>query len=290
MSGISPRDVKRRIHSIKNTQKITRAMEMVSAAKMRRAQVSAQGGRPYALRGREVLLAALRQAEERDISLPLLMRPRAVKKIILVLITTDKGLAGGINTQVIHTFNQAVKEEQAAGHDVKVIAVGQKGINYLSRTTLPLLATFPLGDKVRILDVYPLARLLTDEYEQKKVDRVIFVYTEYVNTLKHLPRAAVLLPVTRETLPRGEGKLPAVTFEPTVETALEFLLPNFVRVQILHYLLESIASEHSARMVAMKNASESAADMVADLELDFNHLRQQNITRELSEIVSGANC
>lgn len=282
----STREIRRRIRSVKNLSQITRAMEMVSAAKMRKAQQRVLASRPYAERLRAVIgdLSALRIDSAEARAFPLLEQ-REVKQTAVILITPDKGLTGAMNTNVIRRASRYILTE--ASVPVEVIAAGKKGRDFMNRTRQNVVAEFTgLGDNVTLDDVRPIVEIALEDFISGKVDAVQVVYPKFVNTLTQTPEIVQILPIVR---PEGEGTYTDYIFEPDPETVLNALLPRFVEVQVYQALLESIASEHSARMVAMRNASQNAKDMVSDLSLTLNKARQSQITREVSEIAAGAN-
>jgi F-type H+-transporting ATPase subunit gamma len=282
----STREIRRRIRSVKNLSQITRAMEMVSAAKMRKAQQRVLASRPYAERLRAVIgdLSALRIDSAETRAFPLLEQ-REVAHTAVILITPDKGLTGAMNTNVIRRASRYILTE--ANVPVEVIAAGRKGRDFMTRTRQDVVAEFTgLGDNVALDDVRPIVDIALQDFISGKVDSVQVVYPKFVNTLTQTPEILQILPIMR---PEGEGTYSDYIFEPDPETVLNALLPRFVEVQVYQALLESIASEHSARMVAMRNASQNAKDMVSDLSLTLNKARQAQITREVSEIAAGAN-
>ena len=282
----SPREIRRRIRSVRNMSQITRAMEMVSAAKMRRAQQRVVASRPYSERLRAVIgdLSALTKDPEQSRAFPLLQR-REVKQAAVVLITPDRGLTGSLNANIIRRASRYILTE--AGVPVEVIVAGKKGRDFMVRTRQDVVAELTnLGDKVSLDDIRPLAEIAIADFESGKVDTVFLVFAEFVNTLVQRPVLRQILPIEQ---PEEVGTYTDYIFEPDPRTVLENLLPRFVEIQIYQALLESIASEHSARMVAMRNASENAKDLVSDLTLSYNKARQAQITREVSEIAAGAN-
>jgi F-type H+-transporting ATPase subunit gamma len=282
----STREIRRRIRSVRNISQITRAMEMVSAAKMRRAQQRVLASRPYADRLRAVIadLAAL-QADRDTLSQFPLLAQRELKRTAVILVTPDKGLTGPLNTNIIRRATRYILGE--AGVPVEVIAAGRKGRDFAVRTRQDLTAEFTgLGDNVSLDDVRPIAQVALDDFIAGKVDAVYVVFARFVNTLTQVPEVRQVLPIVQ---PEGGGRYTDYIFEPSPREVLESLLPRFVEIQIYQALLESIASEHSARMVAMHNASDNARDLVGDLTLSYNKARQAQITGEVAEIAAGAN-
>ncbi|MCM8745105.1 F0F1 ATP synthase subunit gamma [Thermomicrobium sp. CFH 73360] len=287
--AVTPREIRRRIRSIKNTAQITRAMEMVAASKMRRAQQAVLAARPYAERIRAMLgdLAAMSSPQEEVRAFPLLQR-RPIRRIQLILVTSDRGLAGSLNTNVIRrAVDFMTHERPELLENFDIVAVGRKGREFLVRYGWPMVAEFTrITDRPSIEAVRPLAELATQDFTTRRVDAVFVVYTHFINTLKQEPRVLQLLPIEP---PEGTGAISDYIFEPDPVTVLEALLPRFIEMQLYRVLLEASASEHSARMVAMRNATQNALDLVAELTLTYNKARQAQITREVSEIAAGAN-
>lgn len=281
----SPREIRRRIRSVRNISQITRAMEMVSASKMRRAQQRVLASRPYAERLRAVIgdLASLQSDKETLQAFPLLAQ-REIKNAEVILLTPDKGLTGPLNSNLIRRASRYILNE--AGVPVRVVAAGKKGRDFMIRTRQDVVAEFTgLGDNVSLDDLRPIAQIALDDYLTGKVDAVYVVFARFVNTLSQVPEVRQILPIVA---PEGAGSYTDYIFEPSPEAVLESLLPRFVEIQIYQAMLESIASEHSARMVAMRNASQNARDLVSDLTLTLNKARQAQITREVAEIAAGA--
>jgi len=278
----SPREIRRRITSARNIKQITRAMQFVAASKLRRAQESTLSARPYAEKIEEVLadLATVLGGDEH----PLLARREGGLRLI-VLITTDRGLAGPFNTNMIRF---AAREISESSGELTVITIGRKGRDAMRRAGVPLEAHFNgFGDRPTFADVIPLARLVTDDYLTGKVDRVDIMFTQFVSTLTQRPTLETLLPVE----PSGDTEgIPGnqFIFEPGAAAVLEQLLPRYVATRLFQAVLETKASEESSRMVAMKNATENADELIEDLTLSYNKVRQANITREMIEISSGA--
>jgi len=278
----SQRDIRRRIQSSKNIKQITRAMQFVAASKLKRAQEATLASRPYAEKLDEVLadLASVLSGEDH----PLLVRRDAGKRLI-VLITTDRGLAGALNTNTIRFTAQQIT---ATGGDLAVVTVGRKGRDAMRRARVPLEAHFEgFGDRPSFADVLPLARLVTDDYLAGTYAQVDIIYSHFVSTLTQRSSLVELLPVTPVEDTKG---IPGnqFIFEPSASAVLEQLVPRYVATRLFQAVLESKASEESSRMVAMKNATENAEELIEDLTLAYNKVRQSNITREMIEIASGA--
>jgi F-type H+-transporting ATPase subunit gamma len=279
----SQRDIRRRIQSSKNIKQITRAMQFVAASKLKRAQDATLQARPYSSKLDELLadLATVLSGEDH----PLLVRREGGKRLI-VLITTDRGLAGALNT---NTIRFAAQQITGTPGDLTVVTVGRKGRDAMRRARVPLEAHFEgFGERPAFADVLPLARLITDDYLAGTYDRVDIVYSAFVSTLTQRPSMDELLPITpsedTEGIPGNQ-----FIFEPSAAEVLQQLLPRYVATRLFQAVLEAKASEESSRMVAMKNATENAEELIEDLTLSYNKVRQANITREMIEIASGAN-
>ena len=278
----SQRDIRRRIQSSKNIKQITRAMQFVAASKLKRAQDSTLQSRPYATKLDELLadLATVLGGEDH----PLLVRREGGKRLI-VLITTDRGLAGALNT---NTIRFAAQQITGTGGDSPVVTVGRTGRDSMRRARVPLEAHFEgYGERPSFADVLPLARLITDDYLAGTYNKVDIVFSAFVSTLVQRPSMDELLPITpsedTEGIPGNQ-----FIFEPSASAVLESLLPRYVATRLFQAVLESKASEESSRMVAMKNATENAEELIEDLTLAYNKVRQSNITREMIEIATGA--
>jgi F-type H+-transporting ATPase subunit gamma len=279
----SQRDIRRRIGAVRNIAQITRAMQFVAASKLKRAQDATLASRPYSDKLDEVLadLAAVLGGEDH----PLLAEREGGKRLV-VLVTTDRGLAGPLNT---NTIRFASREITGRSGDFEVVTVGRKGRDAMRRAGVPLAAHFSgFGDRPAFADVLPLARLITDDYLGEKYGRVDVIYNRFVSTLVQRPEMIQLLPIRpaedTEGIPGNQ-----FIFEPNAGAVLERLVPRYVATRLFQAVLEGKASEESSRMVAMKNATENAQELIEDLTLSYNKVRQTNITREMIEIASGAN-
>lgn len=293
------REIKRRIRSVKNIAQVTKAMEAVSASKMRRAQAQVHSTRPYAEKALEILsfLARLRGSEAKE--QPLLQQ-RQIERIALLLITADRGLAGGLNSNIIRFAVQHIRRWQSEGKQVEVIAVGKKGRDWMRRFGPPMRAEFvALGDRPtssfigkgdpssQIVSVGPISRLVIDDFIGDRYDAIYLGFTRFYSTVRQEPSLRQLLPIIPE---ESEVKMAAdYIFEPDVATVLDQALAGFTEVQILQALYEAIASEHSARMVAMRNATDAAEELMSDLTLTYNKVRQQSITMALLDIAGAVN-
>jgi F-type H+-transporting ATPase subunit gamma len=275
--------IHRRIRGIQSIAKITRAMEMIATSKMRRAQQAGLAGRPYSEKIRQVLadLAALPQ-EGKPVH-PLLQR-RAVTKIAVVHITPDRGLSGGLHANINRKTASFILEQSVP---VTLICVGRKGLDFMRRHDRDIHAEFTqLGDRPSLLDTLPISRIIIDDYSNGVIDLVYLVYAQFISTMVQRPTLQQILPIEPATLPRGQNV--DYIFEPAPDLVLGTLLPRFVEMQVYHAILESIASEQSARMVAMRNATDSANELIRELTLEYNKARQELITRELLDITGGA--
>ena len=290
----STREIRRRIRSVGNMSQITRAMEMVSAAKMRKAQQRVTASRPYSEQLRQIMtdLATQQPDPEQLAQFPLLQK-RQLRNIELIVVTPDRGLTGALNTNILRRATRFILEEipQAADGQarpsVQVIAVGKKARDYFVRTRQDVIAEFiGIGDTTTLDAVRPIADIAIDDFASGKVDAVYVVYSRFINTLVQRPEVMRILPVEP---PEAQEGYSDYIFEPTPEDVLNDLLPRYVEVQLYQTILEGIASEHSARMVAMRSASDNAKEIQQELTLSYNKARQAQITREVSEIAAGAN-
>ena len=290
----SLKDIRGRIGSVRNIAQITRAMEMVAASRMKRAQDSILAARPYAdeledALGRVVSAAGL--TEEVD---PLLAR-RPVQRVAMIVITTDRGLAGSLNANATRTVLRWVTERASRTNgdgrvEIEAITVGRKGRDALRRAGVPIAAHFTqLGDRPSFSDVTPIARLVTEDFLAGKYDEIDIAYSTFVSTLSQKPEIDTLLPVVRpEMADETQRTNDEYLFEPSPEAVLSRLLPHYVAIGIYRAVLENNASEQSARMIAMRNSTDNANELIDDLTLVYNKTRQATITREMIEIASGA--
>ncbi len=278
----SQRDIRRRIGSVRNIKQITRAMQFVAASKLKRAQDATLASRPYSEKLDEVLadLASVLSGDDH----PLLVRPAEGKRLV-VFITTDRPLAGPFTSNAVRFAAREITEHSG---DLAFVTIGRKGRDAMRRARVPIEAHFAgFGDRPTFADVLPLTRLVTDDYLSGEYNRIDIIYSHFVSTLVQRPTLAHLLPI--EPSPDAEG-IPGrqFIFEPNPGAVLEQLLPRYVATRIYQAVLEAKASEESSRMVAMKNATENAEDLIEDLTLSYNKVRQANITREMIEIATGA--
>jgi F-type H+-transporting ATPase subunit gamma len=278
----SQRDIRRRIGAVRNIQQITRAFQFIAASRLRRAQESTLAARPYREKIDEVLadLAVVLGGDDH----PLLAAPKSTKRLI-VLLTTDRGLAGPLNT---NTIRFAAREIMDHPGDLSVVTIGRKGRDAMRRARVPIEAHFAgFGDRPSFADILPLARLITEDYLSGEYGRIDLLYTRFVSTLVQRQVLEPLLPVKpaedTEGIPGNQ-----FIFEPDPGIVLERLLPRYVATRLFQAVLEAKASEESSRMVAMKNATENAEELIEDYTLAYNKVRQANITREMIEIATGA--
>lgn len=278
----SLRAIRGRIRSVKNIAKITKAMEMVAASKMRRAQQRTLASRPYAQKLHE-LLGDLASQSGAEFTAPLLER-RPINRIMVVHITADRGLAGAFSTNMNRRTGNFLLEQSVPA---SVIAVGRKGRDFMVRSHRELRAEFTdLTDRPSLLDTLPISRIVMDDFQNGLVDAVYLAYSEFVNTLVQRPTIRQILPIEA---PQGvESRTRDFLYEPGPEELLSALCPRYIEFQVYQAILESIASEQSARMVAMRNATDNAKEVISELTLQYNKARQESITKELLEIAGGA--
>src|SRR5438094_1547873 len=280
------RDIVRRIDSIKNTQKITKAMQVVAATRLRRAQQAVQAARPYAEKMVEVLQTASERATE--YKHPFLIR-REGKRAVMVLITTDKGLCGAINVNNIRAATRFMNEHYAEGQ--RYVTVCRKGRDFLLRYRRQVIAEVSgVADRPTMAQILPAITVALEEYTKGNTDAVVLCYSKWVSTMKQEPEVHVLIPAEIPAREAGQGDGPRADYiyEPDPESVLDGLLPRYVETQVFQAVLENKASEYSAKMIAMQNATTAAGDLIDSLTLYANKVRQAGITTELMEIVSGA--
>ncbi|PKH47242.1 ATP synthase subunit gamma [Dehalococcoides mccartyi] len=277
------RIIKRRIRSVRNIAKITRAMEMIAASKMKKAQERGLAGRTYSEKITEVIAALAALPQSGEILHPLLER-RPVKKIAILHITPDRSQCGGLVANINRKTGTFIMEQKVP---VSAVVVGRKGVDFIRRIRQQMRAEFiNLGDKPDYLDTLPISRVIMDDFMSGEIDQVFIAYTQFVSTAIQNPVLEQLLPVVPVELPPGQNL--EYIYEPESATVLNSLLPRFVEMSVYHAILESIASEQSARMVAMRNATDNAKELIGELTLVYNKARQESITNELLDIVGGA--
>ncbi|HVE15933.1 MAG TPA: ATP synthase F1 subunit gamma [Chthoniobacterales bacterium] len=277
----STRDIRRRIKSVKNTAQITKAMQMVAASKMRKAQTLALAGHPYAQLLNRMLVSLHGKVNP---TVHPLLEEREVKKELVLVVSTDKGLCGGLNTNLF----REISKYDASKTDF--VSIGRKGKQFIARTKRNLLADFELADRPSFLEVKSVSKFLVEKFLNKDVDKVTILFSRFVNTLNQEPRAATLLPLAalpvNKDLEEQKDDGAQFIFEPDEEKVLDALLPYYIHYGAYQAVLDARASEHSARMVAMKNATDNAKTLVKDLTLEYNKVRQAAITSELLEITT----
>ena len=299
----SQRDVKNRIGSVKNIQKITRAMEMVAAARLRRAEQRIEALRPYAGAIRRMTRQAAEAAGREISSLPVLQEHEAENTVALLLVTGDRGLAGAFNSQIIRAGLRAARQHEEASRSVLYSAVGRRGVSTLTfRGKDPVGRYVGFTDRPSYADAREIAEELIAAYVDGKADRVEIFYNGYISPLTQEVRRETLLPLQQATIlegldddgedggddASGAGRHALVEYEPDPDEILARLIPDYVEISVYRALLESTASEHGARMTAMRNASENAGELIEDLTLEMNRARQAEITQEIMEVVAGA--
>ncbi|MDQ5889467.1 MAG: F0F1 ATP synthase subunit gamma [Neisseriaceae bacterium] len=282
----SGKEIRNKIKSVQNTQKITRAMEMVAASKMRKAQDRMKAARPYGEKIRRV--AAHIAAAYEDYSHPFLTARESVKRVGLIVVTSDKGLCGGLNSNVLRATLLKLKEWESAGVQVDITCIGSKGFGFMQRTGARVVSHVSgLGDTPHLEKMIGPVKVQLDAYIEGKIDALYIASTKFVNTMKQEPGIEQLVPVKGEDL--GERDyLWDYIYEPDAKTVIDQLMIRYVEALIYQSVAENMASEQSARMVAMKAASDNAGSVIDELKLVYNKTRQAAITKELSEIVGGA--
>jgi F-type H+-transporting ATPase subunit gamma len=288
----SLRDIRRRIRSIRNTAKITKAMELVAASRLRRAQMRVTAARPYAEAMRALMAELGGLAPSGSEALHPLLVHRDVTHVGVLLVTPDRGLAGALNTNIIRRGVEIILEsERGESQTVQVVTVGRKGQDFLARRGRELTGTFTgIIDRVTYDDVIPIARVIIDSFVSGAIDRAVLVYPRFISTLSQRPEVVQLLPIEPPESAESTEQPQRLDyiFEPDPQSILEELLPRYIEVQIYQAILETAASFFSAQMVAMRNATDNANDLVQSLSLTYNKVRQANITREVTEIASAA--
>ena len=280
------REIKTKIKSVQNTRKVTRALEMVSASKIRKAQDLMRSSRPYARLMRQVIgHMAHANAEYKH---PFMIERAEVKRVGYVVVSTDRGLCGGLNSNLFRKLLGDIRDWQAKGVEVDVVCVGQKAVQFFRRLKVNMVGSVThLGEKPQISQLIGVIKVMLDEYIAGRVDRLHLAYNDFVNTMTQKPTVTQLLP-----LPASDELVTAhawdYIYEPDAETVLEHVLTRYVESLVYQAALENLASEHAARMVAMKSASDNATKAIGTLTLIYNKARQAAITQEISEIVSGA--
>jgi F-type H+-transporting ATPase subunit gamma len=288
------RDIRNKIKSVQNTRKITKAMEMVAASKMRRAQERMRMARPYAEKIRHVA-AHISQANP-EYRHPFLVERDTVNRVGMIVVTADKGLCGGLNTNVLRLALNRIREWQARDEEFEACAIGNKGLGFLQRMGAPIASQVTgLGDRPHIDKLIGAVKVMIDGYTADRFDRLVIFYTRFINTMKQEPVMEQLLPLSAQQMSIAPGSGDGTPggswdyiYEPDAEAVLTQVLTRYIEALIYQAVAENMASEQSARMVAMKAASDNAANVIDELTLVYNKSRQASITKELAEIVGGA--
>lgn len=284
----SGKEIRTKIKSVQNTKKITKAMEMVAASKMRKAQERMRAARPYAEKIRR-LAANLSAANITDYKHPFLVKKDDVKRVGLIVVTTDKGLCGGLNTNTLRVALNSLKDWESKGvTEIRVTAIGNKGLGFMQRLGAKVVShVTQLGDTPHLEKLIGPVKVMIDAFQNGELDEVYLVYSRFINTMKQEPQLEQLLPLTGERLGTPEGNWDYL-YEPDAQVVIDELLVRYVEALVYQGVAENMASEQSARMVAMKAASDNAGNVIGELQLVYNKTRQAAITKELSEIVGGA--
>lgn len=280
------KEIRTKIKSVENTRKITKAMEMVAASKMRKAQDRMRAARPYAEKIRQV--AAHLSYTQPDYKHPFLIKPGVVKNIGLIVVSSDKGLCGGLNTNMLRLAVNQMKAWEAEGKGIKVSAFGNKGLSFMTRVGANVQSNVTgLGDVPHLETLIGSIKVMLDAFEVGEIDQLFICYTKFINTMKQEPVMEQLLPLSGEKMGSPEGNWGYI-YEPDAESVIDELMMRYIESLIYSAVAENMASEQSSRMVAMKAASDNAKTVIGDLKLVYNKARQAAITKEISEIVGGA--
>ncbi|MFN3738922.1 F0F1 ATP synthase subunit gamma [Hydrogenophaga sp.] len=281
------KEIRGKIKSVENTKKITKAMEMVAASKMRKAQDRMRAARPYAEKVRQIT-GNLSKANP-EYTHPF-MQTNDAKAAGFVVVTTDKGLCGGLNTNVLRAVTNQLKELQGKGQSAEVVAIGNKGLGFMNRVGAKVVSSVTgLGDTPHLEKLIGPVKVLLDAYTEGRINAVYLCYTKFINTMKQESVVEQLLPLSADDLQEGSGGRDwDYVYEPDAPSVIDELLVRYVEAQVYQAVAENMASEQSARMVAMKAATDNAGNVISELKLVYNKTRQAGITKELSEIVAGA--
>jgi len=284
------KEIRGKIKSVENTKKITKAMEMVAASKMRKAQDRMRAARPYSEKVRSIT-ANLAGANP-EYTHPFMAQAKDVKAkaVGFIVVTTDKGLCGGMNTNVLRQVTQKAREQEQAGNTVEAVAIGNKGLGFLNRMGMKVVSQVTqIGDTPHLDKLIGPVKVMLDAYQEGKLDAVYLCYTKFINTMKQEPMVEQLLPLPAKHLEKDAGGISwDYIYEPDAQVVIDELLVRYVEALVYQAVAENLASEQSARMVAMKAASDNAGNVIGELKLVYNKTRQAAITKELSEIVAGA--
>ena len=281
------KEIRGKIKSVENTKKITKAMEMVAASKMRKAQERMRAARPYSDKIRNIAVNLSRANPE---YVHPFMKANDVKATGFIVVSTDKGLCGGLNTNVLRAVTAKLKEAQAAGKGVQAVAIGNKGMSFLNRIGAQVVShVTQLGDKPHLDKLIGPVKVLLDAYSEGRIEAVYLCYTRFINTMRQEAVVEQLLPLTAERMQADKDQHSwDYIYEPDAQTVIDDLLVRYVEALVYQAVAENMASEQSARMVAMKSATDNAGSVIGELKLIYNKTRQAAITKELSEIVAGA--
>ena len=282
------KEIRGKIKSVENTKKITKAMEMVAASKMRKAQERMRSARPYSDKIRNI--ASNLATANPEYTHPFLIKQDKSKTVGIIVVTTDKGLCGGLNTNALRLVTSKLREVEGQGNKIEAVAIGNKGLGFLNRIGARVVShAVQIGDTPHLDKLIGPVKVLLDAYQEGKLDAVYLVYTKFINTMKQEPVLEQLLPLASDRLQADKGNHSwDYLYEPDPATVIDELLVRYVEALIYQAVAENLASEQSARMVAMKSASDNAGNVIGELKLIYNKTRQAAITKELSEIVAGA--
>jgi F-type H+-transporting ATPase subunit gamma len=286
----SGKEIRGKIKSVENTKKITKAMEMVAASKMRKAQDRMRAARPYSDKIRNITSNLATANPEYTHPFMAKAKGSAAKRIGFIVVTTDKGLCGGMNTNILRLVTQQSRELEAAGNKIQAVAIGNKGLGFLNRVGVKVVSSVTqIGDTPHLDKLIGPVKVMLDEFQDGKLDAVYLCYTKFINTMKQEPMVEQLLPLPANKLEADRGSHGwDYIYEPDAQTVIDELLVRYVEALVYQAVAENLASEQSARMVAMKSASDNAGNVIGELKLVYNKARQAAITKELSEIVAGA--
>jgi F-type H+-transporting ATPase subunit gamma len=284
------KEIRGKIKSVENTKKITKAMEMVAASKMRKAQDRMRAARPYSDKIRNIT-ANLATANP-EYTHPFMAQAKGpqAKAVGFIVVTTDKGLCGGMNTNILRQVTHKIRELESAGNKIATVAIGNKGLGFLNRVGAQVVShATQIGDTPHLDKLIGPVKVMLDAYQDGKLDAVYLCYTKFINTMKQEPMVEQLLPLSAKSLEADKGQHGwDYIYEPEAATVIDELLMRYVEALVYQAVAENLASEQSARMVAMKSASDNAGNVIGELKLIYNKTRQAAITKELSEIVAGA--
>ena len=284
------KEIRGKIKSVENTKKITKAMEMVAASKMRKAQERMRAARPYSDKIRNITANLATANPEYTHAFMAQAKGTSAKAVGFIVVTTDKGLCGGMNTNILRLVTQKMRELETAGNKIEVVAIGNKGLGFMNRVGVKVVShAIAIGDTAHLDKLIGPVKVMLDRYEAGELDAVYVCYTKFINTMKQEAMVEQLLPLSSQQLSADKGSLAwDYIYEPDAQTVIDELLVRYVEALVYQSVAENLASEQSARMVAMKSASDNAGNVIGELKLVYNKTRQAAITKELSEIVAGA--